>query len=141
MSDLYRLVYTSFRKSNCTDEEIENILASCKKNNPGRDVTGVLIHSENRFIQYMEGPKERVEELYTLKQTDPRHTSVNKRNFEPIKERVFPSWEMGYKNVSGNGVTLQSDVSESDKKSFDKTLNGEIDFNDHGMRLLNMFFK
>ena len=57
MSDLYRLVYTSFRKPKCDDGEIKNILDACKRNNPRRNITGILMHSDSRFIQYIEGSK------------------------------------------------------------------------------------
>jgi hypothetical protein len=139
MSSLYRLVYTSFRKPNCNQQEIENILASCKKNNPARNVTGILMHSNNRFIQYIEGSKEELKSLYDLIKNDARHTSVNERNFEPIKERVFPSWEMGFKDV--DGLQFNTDVSKKDQETFNSIISDEIDFNDTAMRVLQMFFK
>ncbi len=55
---LYQLVYTSVRKPGCDDYEIKKILESCKRNNPSKDITGVLLHSENHFIQYLEGSKD-----------------------------------------------------------------------------------
>jgi hypothetical protein len=139
MSSLYRLVYTSFRKPNCDEKEIENILDSCKKNNPNRNITGVLLHSDKRFIQYIEGSKDEVQELYELIKDDPRHTSVNQRNFEPIDERIFPSWEMGYKDV--DQIQFDTEASNINQKAFNRLIKGELDFDDNAMRILQLFFK
>jgi len=141
MSDLYRLVYTSFRKSTCSEKEINNILASCKRNNPGRGVTGILLHSSSRFIQYIEGSKKDVEELYELIKQDDRHTSVNMRSFEPISGRIFPSWEMGYKDLEHESLELQTDALPEDKEKFEKLLDAELDFDNDGLRILQLFFK
>lgn len=141
MSNLYRLVYTSFRKPACDEAAIENILASCKRNNPGRNITGILMHSNNRFIQYIEGDRNQVEKLYELIKDDPRHTSVNKRNFEQINERVFPSWEMGYKDLSSDNIEFQTEIKNQDEATFNQLINNELDFNNEGMKVLQLFFK
>ena len=141
MRNLYRLVYTSFRKPNCTEQEINKILASCKKNNPDRDITGVLVHSDKRFIQYIEGSKEEVESLYQLIEKDERHTAVNKRSFEPIDKRLFPSWEMGYKDLGSSKLVLQTDFEEADRRKFEGIINSELDFDNDGLRLLQLFFR
>lgn len=138
MDQLYRLVYTSFRKPECDEKEIENILKACQRNNPQRKVTGILMHSKNRFIQYIEGNEQDVTALYELIKGDPRHTSVNRRNFEPIDKRMFPSWEMGYKNV--DELAFNTAVSGSDKQVFDGLINNELNLDDQGMRILQLFF-
>ncbi|MEQ9466801.1 MAG: BLUF domain-containing protein [Ekhidna sp.] len=139
MSSLYRLIYTSFRKPECNEHEIQNILASCKKNNPKRDITGILLHSDKRFIQYIEGNKDEVVELYELIKKDSRHTSVNQRNFEAIDDRIFPSWEMGYKDL--DMVQFNTDASVADQKTFNGIIKGELDFDDNALRILQLFFK
>ena len=139
MNTLYRLVYTSFRKPVCTDTEIKNILAACKKNNPKRSVTGILLHSRSRFLQYIEGSKKDVEELYQLIHADPRHTSVNQRNFEAITARIFPTWEMGYFDLEDHQLQFDSDISTADKEAFEQIFETDIDYNDTGMKLLKLF--
>lgn len=139
MSNLYRLVYTSFRKNDCDESEIDKILESCRKNNPRRNITGILLHSDKRFIQYMEGAKDDVLELYNLIEEDDRHTSVNQRSFESIEQRVFPSWEMGYKDV--DQIEFNTDASTADQKTFNSLIRDELDFDDNAMRILQLFFK
>lgn len=136
---LYRLVYTSLRKPECDDAEIQKILDACTRNNPGRAVTGVLLHSDRRFIQYIEGPLKDLEDLFDLIKNDPRHTAVNKRDFQPIDKRLFPSWEMGYKDIT-HKIGFHSNVSSTNKTKFDQIFDEEIDFTNKGMRLLQVFF-
>jgi hypothetical protein len=141
MSDLYRLVYTSFRNHKCDDLEISKILDACKRNNPQRGVTGILMHSDSRFIQYIEGGKSEILGLFELIKDDPRHTSVSQRNFEKIDARMFPSWEMGFKDISKESIAFNTEVSDQDKNIFEGLIKGELDFDNSGMRLLQLFFK
>lgn len=82
-----------------------------------------------------------MESVYNLIKDDSRHTSVNRRSFEPISERVFPSWEMGYKDLSAQELAMQTDATPADKEKFEKLLNAELDFDNSGMRILQLFFR
>ncbi len=142
MSNLHRLVYTSYRKAECTDKEIENILAACKRNNPGLNITGVLIHSKKRFIQYLEGDGALIKSLFDKIKLDPRHGSANLRNYEPISERVFPSWHMGYKDLSGADANFYTNISAKEKNAFTELLQDDKNvFSDGGLMVLKLFFK
>ena len=141
MKNLYRLVYTSYRKTSCTDEEVEAILDSCKRNNPNRDITGVLMHSEKRFLQYLEGDKDELQELYDIIKADPRHGGANQRDFSPIESRIFPSWHMGYKDLSANNLAFDTDISNEDKGIFESLIQGEDYPKDQGVRVLKTFFE
>jgi len=140
-NNLHRLVYTSVRKPNCTDEEIRKILASCEKNNPGKNITGVLLHSDKRFIQYIEGDGETIRNLYDHIEDDPRHAGVNLRSFEQIPERKFGSWHMGYKDVSKEKLGFDTNISREDFQAFDQLIEGSYNINDRSLRLLQMFFE
>src|SRR5690606_26764232 len=121
---LYQLVYTSTRTEKCNDEEIQNILASCKRNNPGQNITGVLLHSDDRFIQYLEGSKDIIK-LYDLIKEDARHKSVVLLSYGQLKSRVFPSWHMGYKNVKKTDIDFLTEANPNDKSVFNSIVRGE----------------
>lgn len=139
MKALYKLIYSSTRQPNCTDKDIQDILESCKKNNPNYDVTGVLLHSEHRFIQYIEGSSERVIGLYDKIKDDKRHKNVVMLSYAPIKERLFPSWHMGYRSM--DNVKFQSDITKEDKDVFESMIAGEKLEGDLGISLLKKFFQ
>ena len=79
--------------------------------------------------------------MFNLIGEDDRHASVNQRNFEPISERVFPSWEMGYKDVSTEKLGFDTNINPSDQKAFEGLIKGELDFTNDGMKVLQLFFK
>lgn len=121
------LIYVSIRTSQCTDTEIEKILESSKKNNPDWNITGVLLYTSNRFIQYLEGPYDQILELYNRIKTDDRHRNVLLINLakEALEERVFPSWAMGGKAISDEGVKFDTSLSEAEKEEFLRILEGK----------------
>lgn len=139
MKPLYKLIYSSTRQPTCTSEDIENILESCKRNNPGKNVTGVLLHSNHKFIQYIEGSSEEVIGLYDRIKDDKRHKNVVMLSYAPVSERVFPSWHMGYRNV--DEVKFQSDISDEDKQVFEAMISREKQEDDLGISLLKKFFQ
>lgn len=124
MINLYQLVYTSKRTPKCDDQEIQNILASCKNNNSSKDITGVLLHSDDTFIQYLEGDKDIIK-LYDLIKNDPRHKGAILLSYGPLKERVFPSWHMGYKNLPKERIDFLTNGNPSDQVAFQSIIKGE----------------
>ncbi len=136
---LTQLVYTSIRNENCDDAEIQNILDACKRNNPSKDITGVLLHSENRFIQYLEGPKEIIK-LYDMIKGDTRHSKVVLLSYGPLKERNFPSWHMGFKSLSSDKIDFLTEASEADKATFHSIIKGEEQVDNSAAQLLVKFF-
>lgn len=137
--NLYQLVYSSIRTKACTQEEIEKILASCQANNPKHDVTGVLLHSNDNFIQYLEGGKEIIK-LFDHIKADPRHKSVVLLNYAPLSKRVFPTWHMGYKNVSRKEIDFLTNGNEAEKKIFNSLVKGEKQTDVSAINLLVKFF-
>ncbi len=139
--ELYRLIYTSSRRPKCDDGEIQNILNSCKKNNPGKNITGVLLHSDRRFIQYLEGDKAEIMTLFNNIKTDARHGGVNLRDYSPINARIFPSWHMGYKDVNTQSANFNTNISLRDRQVFQDLLNDREKANEKGIRTLKLFFE
>jgi hypothetical protein len=96
---LAHLSYTSRRTPLCAEQEIERILASAAHHNPQLGITGVLIYSDEKFFQYMEGEYRAIVTLYDKIKLDPRHTDVTLLSMGPIKVKGFTNWSMGRKRV------------------------------------------
>lgn len=122
---LSKLIYVSKRKENCTEEEIEKILDACKRNNSNEDITGVLLYSDDKFVQYLEGEYKKIFELYDKIKEDNRHEKVRLITSGPVKEKTFPSWHMGAKKLDFGSIDYKTAITEEDKKEFEKVLNGE----------------
>ena len=137
---LFALIYSSKRKSTCNQVEIDKILASCEKNNPSKDITGVLLHSDSNFIQYLEGNMKDITELYDLIKLDDRHERVVMISLGPIKERNFPNWHMGYKEVDSNDLAFNTNISANEKLIFKSLINGEKQSDSRAVSLLTKFY-
>ncbi len=122
---LSQLVYVSVRNASCTDNEIQKILDSSIRNNGKIDITGVLLYSDKKFLQCLEGEYKEIISLYDKIKEDPRHQNVILLSLFSIKERSFPSWQMGSKNISINDVEFNTKMSFSEKKEFKAILSGE----------------
>jgi hypothetical protein len=138
---LSHLVYVSVRKPNCTEEEIENILAACKRNNAGLDITGVLLYSGTHFLQYLEGDYKEISGLYEKIKKDDRHKNVVLITTGPIKERTFPTWEMGSKKINEGKVEFQTDIDKEEAKTFQDIMSGKNQEGNKALKLIKKFFK
>jgi len=90
---LWRLIYAS-RSPTLVDSDVRSIWTTSRRNNARDDITGALIFLDGVYMQYLEGPHDSVETLYS-------HIKVDKRHFLPkvldrtaIDERAFPDWSM-----------------------------------------------
>lgn len=95
---MYRLIYAS--ESNIrlgesgVDIEIGRILSKSKRNNPKRNIGGVLYYGDGHFFQVLEGEEAHVRSLYDRISKDDRHTNVRIIYQEPINETMFGDWSM-----------------------------------------------
>lgn len=140
MANLFQLVYTSVRNPICSDKEIQNILSSCEKNNSTKNITGILLHSESRFIQYLEGDKEIIK-LYDLIKGDPRHKQPVLLSYGPLKARIFPAWHMGYKNLPKERIDFLTSGDSKDKMVFESIIKGDKQSGVSAINLLVKFFQ
>lgn len=97
---MYRLVYYSRNTISGEDanfqQNVDQILASSRKNNVRDDITGALLFNSGCFAQVLEGPLDKVEAGFERIQQDERHGEVSLLALDPIKTRSFPNWAMGY---------------------------------------------
>ena len=94
--ELRQLVYISDARYGLAKEDIEDILATSRRNNGEADVTGMLLYSSGIFIQALEGEPERIAALYAKISDDRRHDNVDLISDQTIEERGFSSWAMGF---------------------------------------------
>ncbi len=141
-SQLYRLVYTSARSEDCTEADIAQILEASRKNNAKIGLTGILIYTQDRFLQVLEGPKENVMKLYNRLKKDKRHGGSTMRYCEPVEERHFGDWNMASKKLDQADVDYKTDIPEDRKVAYQSMLNGDVrSYKDDGMRVLKSFLQ
>ena len=113
---IYRLVYYS-RNHISGDEasfaaDVNQILASSRKNNDRDNITGALLFNSGCFAQVLEGPLDKVEAAFERIQQDERHGEVSLLALDPIAARSFPNWAMGYVGASSAQATRFSAIGQ-----------------------------
>ena len=96
---LVRLLYASRPAEQSANSFVDDILKSCRENNPQHGITGVLCFSEQAFLQLIEGDRVAINRVYGQIVQDQRHTDVSLLHYEEINERIFGSWTMGQANL------------------------------------------
>jgi len=96
IEDLYCILYVSTSKINCIKDELELFQQKNRKNN----ISGLMLYYEGNIIQYIEGNKKELYNLYNKIKIDSRHHNIIKVMDEKIIKRNFVSWDMGFKELS-----------------------------------------
>ena len=96
-TDLVRVVFTGDKSSTC---DVDGMVATAQTTNPGRGVTGMLLHTESRLLQVLEGPEAAVIAAYEQAKSSSSLASCDMRYRQPATERKFADWAMGVAEVS-----------------------------------------
>lgn len=120
MEDLKCLVYTSVISSYCNHTAIDNILTTARKKNEQLDITGILVHTPRLFMQYIEGPTTHICQLFNRIKLDNRHQDILLCHFSSIEQRLFPDWQMGYKDLTKNQLFLKNDPQQTPSNPLNK---------------------
>ena len=99
--NLVHCVYCSVStKKDLTVAELESLLEECRQNNGKADITGMLLYKDGSFFQVLEGDRDVIDALFDKIALDKRHRHTTKIIYEPIAERTFAAWTMGYPRIS-----------------------------------------
>ena len=101
---LVRLIYASHAARLIEPKDIESILDASRIYNVQHDITGLLCQGNSRFIQYIEGHRNRINELYAKIIHDERHQDIILLDYAPIDIRSFKEWSMGFLNVTNKRI-------------------------------------
>ena len=96
-NSIHQVLYHSQAAHAPTLTELQALLDWSRPYNAAHGITGLLLYSEGRYVQVLEGPKAMVEELYGRIRRDSRHTRVETLCQGPSRCR-FSAWsmELGY---------------------------------------------
>lgn len=82
---------------------MEYLLKRARERNKEYGITGVLLHNNGNFIQYLEGPEDNLDIIYKIIQEDAQHTGLILISRETTKSRQFGDWPMGFLTRDGEG--------------------------------------
>ena len=107
--DFIQLLYLSNAKPELKQAELDRILEVSRKNNPSRDITGLLVFANGVFIQVLEGPSSEVTNLFETICDDTRHQEVAMLGEYVGQERIFSKWSMGFLQSTFDELTRITD--------------------------------
>jgi hypothetical protein len=97
---MYHLVYTSYAAEPFLEENIIRLLVQSRAYNTTKNISGILLYLQGKFIQVLEGKKSVVLALYDTIEKDPRHKKVKIVIEGSSSHRLFKDWSMGFKKLS-----------------------------------------
>lgn len=115
---IYYLMYFSAARTKLTEEELKNLLASCREYNQKNGITGMLMYYDGNFAQVLEGDYETVRATFSKIANDPRHNQIIKVKEGYEDKRIFGDWSMAFyplkiqdfSNVSGFKMFVYKEI-------------------------------
>jgi hypothetical protein len=97
---LIHVIYASSAAPGFREHQIPDLLNEARSSNEERGITGMLLYIGGSFFQLLEGEEAVVDAVYDNICRDTRHKRVTQIIREPILERDFTGWTMGYSTVT-----------------------------------------
>jgi hypothetical protein len=96
----FHILYRSQAIGHPTRNELQAILDWSIAYNAQHQLTGLLLYSDQQFVQLLEGPEAAVRLLYARIQQDTRHAQIVTLSDGPGPARLFAEWQMAFGYVS-----------------------------------------
>jgi hypothetical protein len=103
---LYCLVYVSIANQEMSDKHLEAMLKKARNKNEKSAITGMLLYRDGFFIQALEGELDAIENLYVTIARDERHRDVILVYKNPIQQRRFSDWTMGFNRLEATDTDV-----------------------------------
>jgi hypothetical protein len=91
---LSTLVYRSRALVPWTADDLQRMLDIARARNRAESITGMLICEDDRFFQWIEGPTDRLAQVWESIRRDPRHTDIEVLGESSTPMRFFGQWDM-----------------------------------------------
>ncbi|GGA24077.1 BLUF domain-containing protein [Neptunicoccus cionae] len=92
---MHYLIYQSSALIPRNSSEHDSILISSYRCNKRDDITGFLHREQDNFVQYLEGPKDKIDDLLHRLEKDWRHKGIEVLDEGTLSTRRLPDWQMG----------------------------------------------
>lgn len=99
MTQLSHCIYASLAAPEFAEHEIPGLLERARAANSLHGLTGMLLYIEGSFFQVLEGEAAAIDDVYARISRDTRHTRITLIIREPIENRSFSEWTMGFTTV------------------------------------------
>lgn len=135
--DLFSMTYVSTAAVPFAGDDLARLLESSRAANVRAGLTGMLLYRGGRFLQVLEGPETAVRDAIDRIGRDPRHRDVRVLVSEPILDRRFAEWTMGYEQLGEPA----SPPTEGFRDSFDDLDSGDTTVTARALAELTLWFR
>ena len=99
------LAYLSRASASFDARQLGDLLDDARSFNAEHALTGVLLHAHGMFLQMLEGEAIAIDDAMRRIRKSRKHDNVIVICDEPIVDRLFPAWAMGWPgNVTGTAA-------------------------------------
>ena len=120
----YQLLYISRASDNMSDDSLIDLMSTCSSFNKDNNITGMLLYINNKFIQVLEGDKNKVNELIDNIRKDSRNNDLYILRQSDVENKEFNDWSMGVKLSDDNKASSDLvDIENTD--AIKKLLSGD----------------
>jgi hypothetical protein len=95
------LTYRSRAATSLDLSAMRGLLTHAKARNRALGVTGLLLFAEDSYFQWLEGPRESLDTVWTAVRDDPRHDGVELIGRHRASRRMFGGWDMRFVSRGG----------------------------------------
>ncbi len=128
------LIFSSVSNYILSGDELIGLLNKVSSNNKDRNITGMLIYSEDiiqnkkqgKFIQILEGDVKTIREVYQINISEKYHKLVARVKSGVILDRSFPDWSMGFDSKKLKDNTLDHRYFNFDEPLLDFDKKNEV---------------
>lgn len=97
------ILYMSRAVRPLSDQDLQALLAQCRRDNAQHGVTGILFYSHGNIAQLFEAEEDVADSLFARIAVDGRHSHVVKHIDKPISARSFADWSMAFHPLEASG--------------------------------------
>ncbi|WGF93963.1 BLUF domain-containing protein [Aequorivita marisscotiae] len=89
----HTICYISKQEESLTTRMLKQLFQFVVKTNPTLNISGVLLHNNNFFLQVLEGDKTTIQNLFADIRKDKRHQNILLILNQKIENRIFNHYE------------------------------------------------
>ena len=108
-----RIIYQSVVSPDLDRMELFRLLYQARAANERRGLSGLLLRSDQRFLQVLEGPTWKLCAAFQTIRRDVRHSHVEVLDERSVPERIFGNWPMRYFDDSDIAKVLNTISAEA----------------------------
>ena len=116
LTPLSTLVYRSRAVEPIQHTELQQLIDASQARNKAESITGLLIHEDGCFFQWLEGPTDSLSRVWQSIRNDARHTAIEIVGDAPTPVRFFGDWSLKLaesRTKAGDGLPYEA-LSASD---------------------------